>query len=1207
MISSLLWRIWSWIRSKALWVTIGLIVLIALIWYIGPLFAFGDYRPLESARARYWCIGILLGFVLLRWLIKRWRVSKLNGRMADMFRGALSKESAATAQPDANIDKLEETFGEALDILRKARFEQSSGASFLGRIMRRKRYVYELPWYAIIGAPGAGKTTALVNSGLSFPLAKQFGNAAVRGSGGTRHCDWWFTNEAVFIDTAGRYTTHDSDSQADKAEWQGFLSLLKKNRPQQPINGVVVTLSVAELLQQNAQERATHAGVIRARLEELRAGLGVSFPVYVLVTKCDLLFGFDEYFADLDRAGREQVWGLTLPLPASRQFQLDQAQIKQEMDLLCTRIYDGLVDRLQAEPDLNHRGRIFGFPQEFGAIAALVESTVTHIFVDSRFAKAPLLRGIYFTSGTQEGAPFDRIISSMEAAGEARHKPRTEAGSGKSFFLHELLTKVVFPEAYIVGSDPKAERRARATHIAVYALCLLLLAAAVTAWAISYRNNQTYIAEVDHKGDSFASTLPALPAQVDSNLYALLPYLNAAEQLPDSAQFKVSQPLWPWTFGLYQGEKINAASKPLYDALLTQRFAPTIKKRLEQLLRTVAVDDLEFAFEILKAYVMMHEPQHFKADAFVAFMLADWDYNMPQGAGQAERQAIEKHVRALIAIDGVLPTTLMDAALVDATRARLSQYSISQRIYRRLSRLLDNNRLPVFSVAAQVGPQAPRVFRRVSNQSLTDGVASLYTYRGYHELFDKEVERAVRSAGEDDSWILGVSESQAKDRLKAIASGELALEVRRLYMWDYVAKWEQYLDDVVLVEPSNLAEAAELASMLSSPDSPLMRYMQAVVQETQLSQVNKESSSDRSLLDRARRSVQATHEDINRIVGPSAMPAELSPQERPELIVDNRFEALRKAVGTADDKSAAPLLMAAQSFGELHMYLAAAEAARVGGYPPPESDLPNRLRSQAARLPQPSKKLLETLADNSRQLVVRETRRAKSNELVGMVTRACRDAIQGRYPLVRNATREVAPDDFTRIFGPGGRMDEYFQRELASYVDISAKPWRLREGAQGGLGGGVAIAAFEQASVIKDVFFRGGSGAPKITLAIKPMVMDSTITTMTLDVDGQIVRYQHGPNVSHTVSWPGTRGSNQVRLSFEPPLPQGASGVVTEGAWALHRLFDQAQILPGASPERFTAELDVGGRKVRFEITASSIKNPFRLQELTGFVCPSGL
>lgn len=97
----------------------------------------------------------------------------------------------------------------AIDILKNARFS-------------RARDIYQLPWYMLIGAPGSGKTTTLQNSGLEFPLMEQLGIDPISGVGGTRQCDWWFTNEAVLIDTAGRYTTQDSHASQDSAAWQGF-------------------------------------------------------------------------------------------------------------------------------------------------------------------------------------------------------------------------------------------------------------------------------------------------------------------------------------------------------------------------------------------------------------------------------------------------------------------------------------------------------------------------------------------------------------------------------------------------------------------------------------------------------------------------------------------------------------------------------------------------------------------------------------------------------------------------------------------------------------------------------------------------------------------------------------------------------------------------------------------------------------------------
>jgi type VI secretion system protein ImpL len=1202
MISSFFRALFAWLMSRAFWTIVGLIVAALLIWFMGPLFAFGDMRPLESEGARAWTIVALVAYFILRHFWRRWRSSATNAAVADRLRDALTLKRTDES-PEIAI--LRGRFDEAMRILKRARFAQR-GTSWLSRLFGRGRYLYELPWYMIIGAPGVGKTTALLNSGLSFPLAKSMGKGSVKGVGGTRHCDWWFTNEAVLIDTAGRYTTHESNAESDKVEWQGFLKLLRHTRSSQPINGVLLALAVDELLDASPEARRAHAETLRQRLDELRNGLGIAFPVYVVINKCDLMSGFDEYFATLDRSGREQVWGCTLPLVEGQASLFDSKVVEAELELLKTRIQDGLIDALQAEAELGRRALIYSFPQQFALLAAAVRDVAETVFADSRYSASPMLRGVYFTSGTQEGAPLDRVLSALGNLTTEGREKQAARGTAKSYFLNDLLSKVVFTEAHLAGLNLRVDGRARTLHFLAYGVSVCALLGSAAVWITSYRNNLTYLSEVDGKVDLLSERLAELPGAVDGNLYALLGALNQAETAPDSLHFRAVEPLTPWTFGLYQGHKLIAGARPLYHELLRTRLAPALKARLEFLLRTVAVEDLEFAYEILKTYLMLHDPERFDAASVQAFFLADWDYNMPPGAGREERAAIERHVAALIAIDAALVQEQPDSTLVEATRTRLSQHSFAHRTYRRLARSLEVNQLPDFSIGAIVGPQAPTVFRRTSGRPLTDGVPSLYTFRGYHELFAKEVGNVVRYVGKDEAWVLGVDEAAAKDRALAIASGKLVLEVKRLYMWDYVAHWERFLDDINIIQPRSLGEAAELARLLSSPDSPMARLMQAAVKETTLLKDTKtEMRTDASLLDRVRRSAQATQDDVSRIVGPSMMPGRLGPEERPELIVDTRFDALRRAVGNGEAGS--PMTATLQSLAELHLLLSSTEAARAGGYPPPTSDLPARLQAEAGRLSQPGRRLLETVAGAGATLIARETRVSKGSQMVGTVTRACRETIEGRYPFARGATNEVAADDFTRMFGPGGVLDDYFKTELTNFVDTSTSPWRLRPGAQGGMGAGDSVAVFEQAQTIKDAFFRSGAGAPRVTVTIKPIVMDASITGLTLDVDGQQVRYQHGPQVGYTVNWPGKGGSNRVKLALEPTFANQNSALVLEGQWALHRLFDQATILPGDSPERFRAVINVGGRKATFEVTAGSVKNPFRMQELGSFRCPAGL
>ena len=347
----------------------------------------------------------------------------------------------------------------------------------------------------MIGPPGSGKTTALVNSGLKFPLARGATPAAIAGVGGTRYCDWWFTEDAVLIDTAGRYTTQDSDAQLDKQSWLAFLDLLKKNRPRQPINGVMVAISLEDLLTLSPAEIKAHADAIRGRLLELHERLKVDFPVYALFTKADLVAGFTEYFANLSEQGRRQVWGATFQTDDKTRNMVGEVPV--EFDALVERLNSSLTDRLQEEPTPSSRVLLFGFPPQIAGLKRQIFDFLNQIFEPTRYHANATLRGFYFTSGTQHGTPIDRLIGALaKSFGAEQVGAQAYSGRGKSFFLADLILKVIIGEAAWVSTDRAAVRRARIIKAAaVHDPARWSRSTAAGAWWESYRRNRDLIAD----------------------------------------------------------------------------------------------------------------------------------------------------------------------------------------------------------------------------------------------------------------------------------------------------------------------------------------------------------------------------------------------------------------------------------------------------------------------------------------------------------------------------------------------------------------------------------------------------------------------------------------------------------------------------------------------------------------------------------------
>ncbi len=375
--------------------------------------------------------------------------ANLFERMADLGPQEVPDERAAQ-----NIAALRERFEATTGVLGEKRFTRPDGSS---------RSVHELPWYIVIGAPGSGNSAVLRNSGLGFPLQEEGGPPQLTGVGGTRYCEWWFSDEAVFLDTAGRYVAHETknlkDALAGSAAWHAFLGLLKQHRPKQPVSGAIVTVSVTDLLLWAKPERQQFAAHVRMRLSELYAGLGMRFPVYLLVTQMDLLAGFIEFFGAMDDAARAQVWGTTFnadadPSKIARDYAADFAALQ-------NRLHAEMLGRLEEEPDLVRRASIYRFPQQFHAIGPLVQEILGMAFSLQIDHHPIMLRGAYFTSAMQAGKPIDRVMRTLERAFKVEHSEVEATGPGRRFFMTRLLREVLIAEAGLAVDDPAGSAQGR--------------------------------------------------------------------------------------------------------------------------------------------------------------------------------------------------------------------------------------------------------------------------------------------------------------------------------------------------------------------------------------------------------------------------------------------------------------------------------------------------------------------------------------------------------------------------------------------------------------------------------------------------------------------------------------------------------------------------------------------------------------------------
>ncbi|PWL00482.1 type VI secretion system protein ImpL [Pantoea allii] len=645
------------LTHRLLWSFIGVTALSCLLWMLGPLIAWDETRPLEPALHREIAVSILYMLWIVLQLIPAVYRAWYNSRLLDRLQVV---ESDDPAERQATEALLSQRFSDAAMRLKRTHFGRRQG-SLWARI--NANYLYQLPWYLMIGAPGAGKTTALLNAGLKFPLTDTFGHEAVRGVGGTRHCDWWFTDSAVLIDTAGRYALQESQRARDASEWQSFINLLKRYRARQPINGVIMTISVADLLSDSAEARFEQANALRERLTELHQHTGIHFPVYIMLTKTDLLKGFMSYYGTLDKARRDAIWGFTFPWDAGKpnkqdwhpHFDLQFTQLAQKLQLQ-------LADQMTHERDLNERAECFLFPQEFSSLRPLLSEYLDIVFSQRADTVAWNPRGLFFTSGTQEGLPFDRVMGelsrklqlrqagshSIAAWDRVNRNSPIPGNKGQSFFIRDLLSNLVFKESGLAGSNRRWEYRNQLLHWIGYGMLAGALVIMSGLWLVSYYQNQHYLQQVSARMPVISQQSQQVIHQPADNIFDLLPFLNNLVKLPVSDQFSLDNPPFTMRAGLYRGNQVSDAAWALYQNALKSLLLPRVAQQITNLLRNDPGDDNEYSRNALRAYQMLYQPRNYDGEFLRAWLLQNLQRSLPDKVSARDLQQLDWHLSQLL-------------------------------------------------------------------------------------------------------------------------------------------------------------------------------------------------------------------------------------------------------------------------------------------------------------------------------------------------------------------------------------------------------------------------------------------------------------------------------------------------------------------------------------------------------------------------------
>ncbi len=1234
---------WMWILGALI------ILLVWAVWFVFPPAEPGGPEVFPT-----W-IPITVTVVVVVLLVGLWLIRRIRAARAAR---ALEKAIAQQAQEQALAAKPEDR--EEIQALNKQISEGIAAlkASKLGEGSRRgEAALYSLPWYVIVGPPGAGKTTALKHSGLVFPFLDAAGGG-VRGVGGTRNCDWWFTNEAILLDTAGRYTTETEDHD----EWVAFLEQLNKYRPEKPINGIIVAVSVNELLDANEEAIQATASKVRARIDEMQDTLKMTLPVYVLFTKIDLVSGFVEFFSDLKKSERGMPWGATFRLDASKAE--PGKMFDEEFGTLVERLHQRGIRRMNVERSRAVKEKIYQFPLEFAAIKRNLADFMAAAFAPAtaQNARNPILRGFYFTSGTQEGKPLERVVGAMGRAFGLKVAEDEEAPAkeGKSYFLKDVFTGIIFPDQTIAAVTEAELRRRRLRTIAIAAAAALVALVLMVPAIFAFLNNRQLVADTRRVSAGAGAADWSKPTDAVGTLDALRVHL---EMLND---WENHGPPISYGWGMYQGSRLYEPTKNQYVSSLRTGFLKPSKELLEQKVKDIKGDPYLQDYNNLKTYLLLNDKDRLQdeqlEDFEVSKLTALWaEVLLPRtDLPEADLKAkLYDHVKFYVRLikEGKIPPEPIEKPIVESARERLraadpvkAYYDlfvtalVDKKIDENGSTTPDNLEYPPISLDT-VFADRPDIKPVVSSkQAVTQGkpyeVKGPFTVRGHEQVLKNLADAPALL--EREQWVVPYSSEEKKQ------GDKIKLELKRVkqrYEDEYINSWTDFFRDINVAIPDNNRQAISEFKSLSTPEWAYRRLLRTLRDNTKFEDKNKKKlpaglTADGGVVDqigdRIRRRIETrTQVRLDDLKGnqPKEGPQEDRITKAFESMVEFAFPPEPVAQESSPDNplpppKAAPDAKLDKYVGKLETLAGEMQVVSEG---PPDTDTKKATDLFEAAVKEATEELqsmdlkgqdlMDPLLLNPLRQAYKAMVKGAGGTASGLweveVWPKYRDEIKNRYPFNLTANRDASYEDAVAFFKPkDGILWGFYDKHLAQFHMKQGHDFIPIAHLQGTTTGApftpfnpLMYNCLKRADEVTDAIFSEGGDKPKVTFDVNLKTVSPIVSDVIFELEGQKRIYRNEKEFWYQFTWPGEKvhgAKIQVR---------GAGGldeeITRDGPWGVFRLFESADELTSVKDDdrQFIAtwQMTAPPVTVTMQVKPKRGNHPFPLSFFRMLNCPPSI
>lgn len=1183
-------RFFAFITQGWLLASLGIILLSLIIWFIGPLIAIAEYKPLESENVRLasiFVVFILWGLNNLRIKNKDQKSEKAftNNLMAEQTKESRKKKNNSDSIKNQDEEVLSNRLNDAIKMLQRSK-------------IGKKGKLYTLPWYMIIGVPGSGKTTALKNSGLHFPLRSKLGEEAVQGAGGTRYCDWWFTDEAILIDTAGRYTSQDNPKKVETHAWLGFLNSLKKLRAKRPLNGIILTISMQDVLQKTATQKGIQTTAIKQRIQELNNHLGMELPVYVVFTKTDMVAGFNSFFADLEQDELKQTWGFTFSDTRAEKTSDLLGQFNSEFDILMQRINSRVLNRLDHEKNQQRRNLVYEFPRQMNSLRQQLHDFITNIFVPNQFETPFLLRGVYFVSSTQT-TMASQWVSGILPPDQCAPPVDIVGNEAKTFFVNKLLKETIFPEANMATVNAKAKHRYRWIYRSALAITTLAFAGLLVAWDNSRRINNDYIENLDQQVQRYKG-LTNDGLENDHDWLILATGLNELKALSTGFDEGSDRQNIQQGLGLYQGDKLGTQAQITYLDALETFFMNDLGKMLSRQISTATNDD-ERLYEALKIYLMQYYSEKMDQELFIAWVNVLWNRLLPGDSNQVLKEHLNLHLSNALAKQ-IAPAAI-DEQLVEEARQILIRTPLEVRIYRQLKNDYLSQNQDQYSIEEVLGKKADVIFYRPSGKALSEGIPTLFTYEGFHTGFNVKNKTLAQDLA-DEQWIYGDDTIVSLDEKEIERISE---SVNEQYFNEYSIQWANLIADLKIKSFRTVNRGQAVLRLLASSNTPLIKVLQSIRKNTALSEAPAVSGATTELASNINSQITSSKKDrLERLVPESLS---ISNIRLPGYAVTENFDALNTYIDTDEGLPLQQLQQSLKGLNEYFQTLAYAGNLKQAAF---QSSLNSQEGSSAittvrraiAESPLEIQQWFNAIATDTSRVTAAATQGHMNNVWQTDVLSFYNDALSDRYPINPSSDRDIKRADFAKFFAPEGIIQKYFRSYVEPFVDSSQAQWQWKKNI--GLAES-SLRFFERAERIKKAYFSESATSPDVNFSLRPHALDGVVIGFLLETGGTALQYNNGPATTTKLSWPGSQGELS-KITFT--LASGGTPISarSEGEWSWFRLLD-SYATQEAQENSDTIKLTflINSVKAEYDLLPQSAFNPFGNKDLQNFSLPDRL